>query len=351
MKLSIIIPCYNEPRTIGEIVSRVMSVALPEGFEREVIVVDDGSDGETKMAIAATKEIFPQMAVITSVRNGGKGAALKEGFAAATGDYLIVQDADLEYDPEDIPKLLATLTHDTHVVFGSRQIAHNNVPGRFYYYWGGRAVNILFNLAYGTHLSDLTTCYKLFPKRLVPELVKQPSNDFVFDAIEFSRVLVRERFAEVSIHYHARDKAHGKKLSAKDGVRCLTRIITLRFAPYARVIRFAITGGTAALINVLVLYAFTDWLGIWYIASEVVAFACALAYNFMLQRLWTFASEGAAAKQGVAFVAVNIFNLFLNALILYALVEYFGLWYIAAQLIAALLIACESYFVYRSIFR
>lgn len=353
MKLSIIIPCYNEPETIGEIVRRVFAMTLPSGWEREVIVVDDGSDAQTVRALGAAQHAYPGLHLITRPKNGGKGAALKDGFKVATGDYLVVQDADLEYDPADIPKLLAPIiAGEASVVFGSRQITHNNVPGRFYYYWGGRLVNAFFNFCFGTHLSDLTTCYKLFPRALVPALVEQPSNDFVFDAVEFSRVLAREPIAEVSIHYHARDAAHGKKLKARDGIRCLTRILTLRFAPYARILRFAIVGATAALVNVCVLYALTNWFGIWYIASEIIAFIVALVYNFYLQKLWAFGSRsGNHVRQGFAFLILNIGNLFLNTALLYLLVEFAGFYYIVAQLIASLLVAFESFFLYRRIFK
>jgi dolichol-phosphate mannosyltransferase len=371
MKLSIIIPCYNEPGTIGPVVDRVLAVPFPAGWEREVVVVDDGSGAETKSALAQAQAKHSEIKVITRARNGGKGAALKDGFAAASGDYLMIQDADLEYDPADIPLLINALTPEHQVIWGSRQIAHNNVPGRFYYYWGGRLVNIFFNICYGTRLSDLTTCYKLFPRRLVPELVQQPSNDFVYDAVELSRVLVhpesgrgaREQVTEVSIRYHARSAHEGKKLRAKDGIRCLLRIIMLRFAPHARVIKFIIVGGTAALVNVLALYILTDWFGVWYIASEVAAFIIALCYNFALQKLWTFASasstgsgqassaRASAGRQFPLFIFVNVCNLVLNAGILYGLVELGGLYYLAAQLLASLIIAFESYFLYRLIFR
>jgi dolichol-phosphate mannosyltransferase len=353
MKLSIIIPCFNEPETVGEVIVRVLAVTLPYGWQREIIVVDDGSGDATKRILNESARAHPDIKIVTRAANGGKGAALKDGFKVATGDYLMIQDADLEYDPSDIPALLEPIsTHKTDVVFGSRQIAHNNVPGRFYYYWGGRAVNFLFNTAFNTHLTDLTTCYKVFPQRLVPELIKQPSNDFVFDGIELSRILAQEQVTEISIRYHARDAAHGKKLKASDGIRCLVRIVTLGFAPYARIIRFVIVGATAALLNVLVLYALTNWFGIWYIASEIVAFIIALCYNFTLQKFWTFENRhGKATRQGFSFIVLNVFNLFLNTAILYCMVEFFGLWYILAQLITSLVIACESYFLYRVIFR
>lgn len=349
-RLSILIPCYNEPDTIGNLLERVEAVQLP-GYEREVIVIDDGSEEATKRALEEERSKHPELVVITRERNGGKGAALKDGMRTATGDYLIIQDADLEYDPADIPKLLAALSPAHEVVWGSRQMEHNNVPGRFYYYWGGRAVNVLFNLAFGTRLTDLTTCYKLFPKRLIPALLAQPSDDFVFDGVELSRVLAREGVVEVPIHYRARTAHEGKKLRAKDGIRFLMRIITLRFAPHIRIIKFLLVGGSAALINLLALYLLTGWLGLWYVLAEVIAFLIALAYNFTLQKLWAFEAAGRIERELPLFVVANLTNLAINAVLLYSFVEYLGIHYLPAQAIASALIALESYFLYRWIFR
>jgi putative flippase GtrA len=130
-------------------------------------------------------------------------------------------------------------------------------------------------------------------------------------------------------------------------------MITLRFAHYAQVIRFTLVGGSAALVNVAALYLFTSLFGIWYIASEVAAFLVALCYNFALQKLWTFKNPHSAAtrRQGLWFILINIGNLVVNTAILYVLVEFLGLWYIGAQLIASIIVACESYFLYRVLFR
>lgn len=357
MKLSVIIPCYNEPVTIGQIVDRVQSAALPSGWEREVIIVDDGSREDTKEALARIKAAEPHIQVITRAKNGGKGAALKDGFRAATGDYLLIQDADLEYDPADYAALLAPVIAGTaSVVFGSRELKDNNVSGRAMYFWGGIAMNKFFNLCFGTHLSDVSTCYKLFPKRFVPELLEQPSGDFVFDVIELTRVLaLHGPIHEVPIKYRARGAEEGKKLRMSHGIRCGLAVLRLRFdrPTVARIARFLAIGTLGMALNVGVLYALTEYTGLWYLASEVVAFIVAVSITFFLQKFWTFRQRDRAriAHESLRFFGINAFNLLLNAAILYALVDGLGLWYVPGQVIASALIALESFFVYGRIFR
>lgn len=353
MILSILIPCYNEPDTIGAVIRRVFSASLPEGWSREVIVVDDGSLPATKDALARARAEFPELTVVTRPHNGGKGAALKSGLAVAIGDYIAIQDADLEYDPQALSLLLdPIIAGRAQVVFGSRQLSENNVPGRFWYFWGGRLVNRIFNLAFRTTLSDLTTCQKVFPKSCVPTLLSQPSDDFVFDAVELSGVLARLSLAEVPVPYHARDAHAGKKLKARDGVRMVLRIAELRLGRAARPLRFLLVGGTAAAINIGLLYTLTEYAGLWYLLSEVIAFIAALIFNFMLQRFWTFRSRSdERRRQAMLFIGVNLWNLLLNAALLYAFVEFFGYWYVLGQAVASAIIALESYFLYRYIFK
>jgi glycosyltransferase involved in cell wall biosynthesis len=356
MRLSIIIPCYNEPVTIGEIVDRVQAAALPLGWEREIVIVDDGSREDTKLALRRIQTAHPHIQVITREKNGGKGAALKDGFRAATGDYLLIQDADLEYDPADYTALLERVDAGAPVVFGSRELKDNNVSGRAMYFWGGIAMNKFFNLCFGTHLSDVSTCYKLFPKRFVPELLLQPSGDFVFDVIELTRVLATHGpIMEVPIKYRARGAEEGKKLRMSHGIRCGLAVLRLRFdrSTVARIARFLTIGTLGMLLNVGVLYALTEYTGMWYLASEVVAFIVAVSITFFLQKFWTFRQRDKSriAHESLRFFGINALNLALNAAILYALVDGLGLWYVLGQVIASALIALESFFVYGRIFR
>lgn len=351
MKLSIIIPCYNEAETISAIVERVLVARLPSGFEREIIVVDDGSDEATKAALASLNA-SGRIHLITRTKNGGKGAAVKDGLATATGDYCIIQDGDLEYDLEDYRALLAPILEKrAEVAIGVRPHAQNNVSGRYFFFLGGRVVNWFFNMVFRTRVSDLTTCYKLFPKSLVPRIRQQPSNDFVFDAVELSYVLTRQPYIEVPISYTARGTSAGKKIKLRDGLRCLMRVITLRFGAYTRVVKFLIVGSTAALVNITVLFIATSFFNVWYLLASIVSFCVALAYNFYLQKLWTFGLRKSALSHGLAaFTGVNVVNLMLNTAGMYLFVDVVGLWYIFAQLLTSAIIGIESFIAYHYIF-
>ncbi len=228
-KLSIIIPVYNEVLTITKLLSRVSGIVLPNQIEKEIIIVDDGSTDGTKEML---KNVSRKFKVISREINGGKGAALKSGFKAATGEYLLIQDADLEYNPNDYPKLLEpVLSGEAEVVFGSRTMLQNNVPLSQIYFYGGLMLTKVFNSLFRSRLTDLATCYKLFPTHFVTEIEFLPANDFVFDVVELSHFLVRNsRLVEVPITYQARALSQGKKLNWRHGWRCFLTMIRLRLS-------------------------------------------------------------------------------------------------------------------------
>ena len=232
MRLSVVIPVYNEAATIREIVRRVQAVDM----SKELILVDDFStDGgrETLAEIAAQAE---NVKVLLHERNRGKGRALRTGFDHAAGDFVIVQDADLEYDPQDYPKLLhPLLSGQADVVFGSRFLTTEQ--HRVLYFWhsvGNRLLTLLSNMATNLNLTDMETCYKVFRRELIQSIVLEEDR-FGFEPEITSKIAkAGARVYEVGISYHGRTYGEGKKIGAKDGFRALWCIVKYRLKPLRR---------------------------------------------------------------------------------------------------------------------
>jgi glycosyltransferase involved in cell wall biosynthesis len=226
-KLSVVVPVYNERNTLVEVLRRMRAVELPDGIEREIIVVDDGSDDGTRDVLRQLGD--STVRVVLHDANRGKGAALRTGFAHATGEYVLVQDADLEYDPEDWPKLLnPVLRGKARVVYGSRFTGERR--NMLLLHWiGNRFLSMTTNVLYNTTLSDMETCYKLLELHLVDEM-KLHSNRFDIEPEITAKVLKRGiRIYEVPISYSGREFDEGKKITWRDGFSALFALVKYRF--------------------------------------------------------------------------------------------------------------------------
>ena len=229
-KLSIVIPVYNEAATIAEIVAMVRSVDV--GLEKEILLVDDCSRDGTRDVLEKMGKEQSDLKVLLHEVNQGKGAALRTGFAAATGDIVLIQDADLEYDPREYPRLLAPLL-DGHadVVFGSRVLgggAHRVVF--YWHYLGNRLLTTLSNMTTNLNLTDMEVCYKVF-KREVIQSIPLKENRFGFEVEITAKVARRKlKIYEVPISYYGRDYSEGKKIGWKDGFSALRCIVKYGFS-------------------------------------------------------------------------------------------------------------------------
>jgi glycosyltransferase involved in cell wall biosynthesis len=226
-KLSVVVPVFNERNTLVEIVRRMRAVELPDSIEREIIVVDDGSDDGTRDVLQQLGD--STVRVIMHERNRGKGAAVRTGFANATGEYVLVQDADLEYDPEDWPKLLnPVLRGRTRVVYGSRFTGERR--NMLFLHWiGNRFLSFVTNVLYNTTLSDMETCYKLLDRRLLDDL-SLSADRFDIEPEITAKILKRGvRIYEVPISYTGREFDEGKKITWHDGVAALWTLVKYRF--------------------------------------------------------------------------------------------------------------------------
>ncbi len=223
MRLSVVIPAYNEEHTIEEVVRRVQAVEI----EKELVIVNDKSTDGTGSKIDALAKQYDNIRVLHHATNQGKGAALRTGIAAATGDLVIVQDADLEYDPAEYPKLINPIIKgNADVVFGSRFIGGDS--HRVLYFWhslGNRFLTLLSNMFTNLNLTDMEVCYKVFKREIIHKIHIR-ENRFGFEP-EITAKVARQRcrIYEVGVSYAGRTYEEGKKIGWKDGIRAIWCIL------------------------------------------------------------------------------------------------------------------------------
>lgn len=223
--LSIIVPVYNEEKTVLPLLAKVHSVKLM-GLRKQIIVVDDGSSDGTPRLLKKVK--YPEVAVLQHAKNRGKGAAIRTAIPHTTGDYVVIQDADLEYDPSDYEKLLVPLLDGScDVVYGSRFMG----PRMAILFWhsvGNKFLNMVTNILFNTYLTDMETCYKVFKGGILRDL-KLRSNRFEFEPEVTAKILKRKcKIFEMPISYRGRGFDEGKKITWRDGFSALWTLIRYR---------------------------------------------------------------------------------------------------------------------------
>ena len=233
-KLSIVIPVFNEVGTVEKLLGRVVAVKLPEGVDREVIVVNDAStDGTHDKLLEIQSAGDIEFRLIDHQVNQGKGAALRTAFSEVTGDIVLVQDADLEYHPNEYPRLIQPiLDGEADVVYGSRFGGGTQRVLLFWHYVGNRMLTLLSNMFTDLNLSDMETCYKVF-RREVLDSIELHSNRFAIEPEITAKIAKQKvRIFEIPISYYGRTYAEGKKIGWKDGVSAIWSI--LRFNLWSR---------------------------------------------------------------------------------------------------------------------
>jgi len=283
--LSLVIPCYNEEKTLADCVASVRRI-VDDSLDVELIIVDDCSSDRSYQVASELKERIPGLTLLRHDRNQGKGAALRTGIAHATGHFVAVQDADLEYDPMDLKRLLVPLVSgEADVVLGSRFLSTGY--HRVLYFWhslGNRFLTLLSNMLTDLNLTDMETCYKVF-RRDVIQGIRIEENRFGFEPEVVAKVAhLRLRIYEMGISYRGRTYAEGKKIGMKDGWRALYCILKYNLHKVPVPVQFVFytgIGALSALVNLAIFAALLSG-GLGVAVSALTAFFLAAGVNYWL---------------------------------------------------------------------
>lgn len=312
-KLSIVVPAYNEEHTLVRCIERVLAIADTD-LELEILVVDDASTDSTLKYAQELARQHAQVHVLRHAVNQGKGAALHTGFAQATGDFVAVQDADLEYNPYDLKRLLEPLTAGrADVVIGSRFLSAG--AHRVLYFWhavGNQFLTLLSNMFTDLNLTDMESCYKVFRREVLQQLDLQEKR-FGFEPEFVAKIArLRLRIYEMGISYAGRTYEEGKKIGVKDGLRALYCIMRYNM-PHAplpiQFLGYLGVGGFCAGVNILLFSVFLLCMSAWFAASLAFLLAAALNYwlciHVLFRRRAKWSTWGEFGVYGVLVVAVG----------------------------------------------
>jgi glycosyltransferase involved in cell wall biosynthesis len=307
--LSVVVPCYNEQATLAVCVQRLLEIQDAD-LSLEIIIVDDGSSDDSTNLAQALSAGHAEVRLVRHERNMGKGAALRTGFREASGDFVAVQDADLEYEPQDLKRLLGPLRSGVaDVVLGSRFLSYG--AHRVLYFWhslGNAFLTLASNIFTDLNLTDMETCYKVFRREIIQAIEIEEDRFGVEPEVVAKMARMRVRIYEMGISYHGRTYAEGKKIGFKDGFRALYAILKYNAPTASLPVQFLLylfIGGTAAAANLGI------FLALFHAGHEVhvaapVAFVVAAAVNYFLCILLLFRhnAQWSTAKEVLVYVVL-----------------------------------------------
>jgi len=352
--LSIIIPCYNEEKNISNIIEKVLASPIEK---KEIIVVDDFSTDGTRTVLET--EIKPLVSqIIYHEKNAGKGAALKTGFKHATGDVVIIQDADLEYDPMEYGLVVEPIFNDeADVVYGSRFKSNKSVGGYRLNYIANKTLTFISNFFTGLKLTDMETCYKAF-KREIIQSIDIKEKRFGFEPEITAKISKGNyRIKEVPVSYDPRTKDEGKKIGFKDGIRALYCIIKYRGnGILSQLIPYFFIGLAASLVEWFSFWVFNEPLKIGIYLSTTTAFVLSTFVNWIIGRNTIF--KTAAQKMKTAFDALAVYlvsaiGLGFNLLLMMLFADKLGIYPLFSKIMATCIVFAwnflsRRYIIYRS---
>jgi glycosyltransferase involved in cell wall biosynthesis len=347
-KLNIIIPAHNEEKTIEEVIKKVKESSTP-GFEKEVIVVNDGSTDNT---LKILKEIQPYYLfnLISYPQNKGKGFAIKKALNEINEGVVLIQDADFEYNPKNYPKLLEEYDPEKQpVVYGARKTNPEN-PGYFFYFLGNKTLNHFFNLLFRTSLTDIYTCYKVFRYDVIKK-IEIKRNDFAFEG-EITAKIIKSGYSikEVPVDYTPRSFKEGKKIRLKDGLIGAKVVFQNRLNNNSYTfLKYSLGGGLSYGIRIGVTALLTEMFGLYYLYGYITALIIAAVVGFYYSSYITFKKTDQKMWRGTKFALTWVAFHFFDVFLVWFLTNIIGIHYAFSITAVAILLFILKFFWFKKI--